>query len=133
MPPLHAFSTKRVSKASKGFYAFQLKRILVINVIEAKSWNPKLAIQLKKLITDPVVSTEIKFFSLPLGIWGGTLGVMFRDDVHKLIELFQEQIAVQNEKRCRTEDELDYKMEIMDSEMQVNRAFMNLHVMIVST
>lgn len=75
--------------------------------------------------------SEVKYISLPVGVWGGKLGVMFRDDVHTLIESFQKDVAELNEKQERTEDELEYKIDIMDMELDSNRAFMNLHLMII--
>lgn len=104
----------------------------MIKAIESKSLDPRLARRLQDLIMDREdITSEIKYISLPLGVWGGKLGVMFRDDVHTLIESFQEDIADQKEKKCRTEDELDYKLDIMDNELDSNRAFMNLHVMVI--
>lgn len=102
----------------------------VIKVIESKSLDPRLARRLQDLIKSDIPS-EIKYISLPIGVWGGKIGVMFRDDVHSLVASFQEEIADHKEVKCRTEDELDYKIDIMDSEFDSNRAFMNLHVMVV--
>jgi SAM-dependent methyltransferase len=103
----------------------------VIKVIESKSLDPRLARRLQDLVIDPISSTQVKYISLPLGVWGGKLGVMFRDDVHSLIEAFQKDVAEYKEKNTRTEDELDYKMDIMDNEMDSNHAFMNLHLMVI--
>jgi hypothetical protein len=101
--------------------------------MESKQLDPRLARRLQDLIMDREdVTSEIKYISLPLGVWGGKLGVMFRDDIHTLIESFQQDVADQKDnKKCRTEDELNYKMDIMDNEMDSNRAFMNLHVMLI--
>lgn len=92
--------------------------------------DPRLARRLQELIKRDIPS-EIKYISLPIGVWGGKIGVMFRDDVHSLVESFQEEIADYKEVKCRTEDELDYKIDIMDTEFESNRAFMNLHIMVV--
>jgi SAM-dependent methyltransferase len=111
----------------------QLLNSEVIKVIESKSLDPRLARKLNDLIVDEtsIQSFQIKYISLPLGVWGGKLGVMFRDDVHTLITSFQGDVATWKEKSCRTEDELDYKLEIMDDELDSNRAFMNLHLMVI--
>jgi hypothetical protein len=110
---------------------------IVITVIESKSLDPRMARRLQDLVTEEhqnaLASTEAKYISLPLGVWGGRLGVMFRDDIHTLIESYQYHVAELNKKPCRTEDELEYKMDIMDNEMDSNHAFMNLHLMMVQT
>jgi hypothetical protein len=75
---------------------------------------------------------EAKYISLPLGVWGGRLGVMFRDDVHALIESIQIDVADLKENgQVRSDGELDYKLDIMDHELDANRAFMNLHLMLI--
>lgn len=57
---------------------------------------------------------EKKYISLPLGTWGGKLGVMFKDDIYNLYERLL----------CQHNFLLD------DKELNLNRAFMNLHVII---
>lgn len=93
--------------------------------------DPRLARHLPDLIIDTNIQSESRYISLPLGLWGGKLGVMFRDDVHTLIETFQSDIAEQKGKLCRTEVELEYKTDVMDLELDSNRAFMNLHLMVI--
>lgn len=100
-------------------------------MIESKGLDPRLARNLQDLITREDMHSEIKYISLPLGVWGGKLGVIFRDDVHALIESFQKEIAQFKEKQERTEDELEYKTDIMDIELDSNHAFMNLHLMVI--
>lgn len=112
-------------------FLFTNQFLIVFKVIESKGLDPRLARCLQDLILDQDIHSEIKYISLPLGVWGGKLGVMFRDDVHTLIESFQKDIAEFKEKQQRTEDELEYKSDIMDMEMDSNRAFMNLHLMVI--
>lgn len=111
----------------------QLLNSEVIKVLESKNLDPRLARKLQEVIVDETAVTlfQIKYISLPLGVWGGKLGVMFRDDVHALITSFQGEVATLKEKACRSEDELEYKMDQMDAELDSNRAFMNLHVMVI--
>ncbi|KAI9271047.1 hypothetical protein EDC94DRAFT_596946, partial [Helicostylum pulchrum] len=111
----------------------QLLNTEVIKAIESKQLDPRLARHLPDLIIDTDIYSESRYISLPLGLWGGKLGVMFRDDVHTLIESFQSDIAEQKGKSCRTEVELEYKTDVMDIELDSNRAFMNLHLMVIHT
>ncbi|KAI9499229.1 hypothetical protein BDB00DRAFT_753634 [Zychaea mexicana] len=110
----------------------------VIHVIESKSLDPRLARQLKDVfgkLTRPDDDVEKNYrilyhgnyASLPLGIWGGRIGVMFRDDLRELFEQFQPAVAANNQTQTRTELELESAFETMDAEMDLQRAFMNLH------
>ncbi|GAN06149.1 type 11 methyltransferase [Mucor ambiguus] len=111
----------------------QLLNNEVISAIEFQSLDPRLARRLQDLVVDEEEKThiEVKYISLPLGVWGGRLGVMFRDDIHALIESYQSEIADASQKLARSETELEYKMELMDHELDSNRAFMNLHLMVI--
>lgn len=53
------------------------------------------------------------YTSLPLGVWGGRLGVMFRDDINEIFTSFEGH----NEQRYET----------LGKEMQARKSFMNLH------
>ena len=105
----------------------------MISAIESQSLDPRLARRLQDLVAEDQDKThvEVKYISLPLGVWGGRLGVMFRDDIHVLIESYQPEIADASQKPARSDTELDYKMELMDHELDANRAFMNLHLMVI--
>jgi hypothetical protein len=118
----------------KYIYIILFYSILVIHVIESKSLDPRLARRLPDLLDETITNemVEAKYISLPLGVWGGRLGVMFRDDVHALIESMQIDVADLKENgQVRSDGELDYKLDIMDHELDANRAFMNLHLMLI--
>lgn len=53
------------------------------------------------------------YTSLPLGVWGGRLGVMFRDDLFEIFSSFE----------TLTEQVID----TVSKEMEVRKSFMNLH------
>ncbi|KAI8370028.1 hypothetical protein EDC96DRAFT_502793 [Choanephora cucurbitarum] len=97
----------------------------VIQLYESKKLDPRLARRLIDLVVDPSLHLTVKarYVSLPIGVWGGRLGVLFRDDVHHLMESVQQEIG-------QTEDELEHKLEMMDKEMEMNRSFMNLHLLV---
>ncbi|KAI9314598.1 S-adenosyl-L-methionine-dependent methyltransferase [Dichotomocladium elegans] len=62
--------------------------------------------------------------SLPLGLWGGRIGVMFRDDLHDLIEVIHRYDDVYNPWASH---ELSATLDRLDEEFELQRAFMNLH------
>lgn len=87
---------------------------------------------------------DTNYTSLPLGVWGGRLGVMFRDDMNDLYEFFkinQDELDLDDIRQDDIpppEEENRYKemvdaptfckaMETMDEEMETQKAFMNLH------
>lgn len=105
---------------------------LVIHVMEAKSLDPRLARQLKDALKNQNDTTyhgltNGRYASLPLGVWGGRIGILFRDDIHDLFERFQVAVAEHNQMAERTDLELESDFDEMDQEMGQYRAFMNLH------
>ncbi|KAI8381353.1 S-adenosyl-L-methionine-dependent methyltransferase [Radiomyces spectabilis] len=96
----------------------------VIHVMESRSLDPRLARRLHDLFD---ISVKSNYTSLPLGVWGGRLGVMFRDDVHDLIDSFQTAVAELKQTETRDDQQLEAEFELMDEEMELQRAFMNLH------
>ncbi|EIE83385.1 hypothetical protein RO3G_08090 [Rhizopus delemar RA 99-880] len=84
----------------------------IMEEVELSSLDPRLARRLGDLVEDERKRHEVKYISLPLGIWGGKLGVMFKDDLHSLIEII-----------------LNEQVQEVDKELDLNRAFMNLHLM----
>ncbi|CDS06886.1 hypothetical protein LRAMOSA09410 [Lichtheimia ramosa] len=67
-----------------------------------------------------------KYTSLPLGVWGGRIGVMFRDDLHDLIEA----VHANDGDSCYdpwTDQRLEAMLDKVDEELETHWAFMNLH------
>ncbi|CAO3667380.1 unnamed protein product [Rhizopus stolonifer] len=54
----------------------------IMKHMELNSLDPRLARRLQDLVDNKAKTMESKYVSLPLGVWGGRLGVMFRDDLH---------------------------------------------------
>ncbi|KAG0175228.1 hypothetical protein DFQ30_010317 [Apophysomyces sp. BC1015] len=101
----------------------------VKDVISSWSRNPALAQHLQDCILcfSPHMYTT-HYTSLPLGKWAGRLGIMARDNMHRVIESFQPVIArLQSE--AKDEQELETELSIMDDEFERNHAFVNVHYM----
>ncbi|CDH60164.1 hypothetical protein RO3G_08090 [Lichtheimia corymbifera JMRC:FSU:9682] len=127
----------------------QLFNSQVIHAMENKALDPRLARQLNSVVGDlsqPGDSCRLLYHgnykSLPLGVWGGRLGVMFRDDVRSLFERFRSIVAEkQQQQQHQQQDEYslaaedvnppqhtpDSVLEQLDADMDSQRAFMNLH------
>jgi hypothetical protein len=122
--------------------------------METRNLNPRLARKLADLVFD-IFDThkqepldqdsdqtrgkkkkhfEANYTSLPLGVWGGTLGVIFRDSINELFfdlsvrdDLDSE--ASYEDSISRISDAIPYNQDIetMDNEMDLQKSFMNLH------
>lgn len=74
------------------------------------------------------------YTSLPLGVWGGRLGVMFRDSINDLFTDFclhddQDTEASYDGSISSLSDAIPYNedIEAMDKEMDSQKSFMNMH------
>lgn len=65
-------------------------------------------------------SYQVKYNSLPLGVWGGRLGVMFRDDIRDVLEALE--VAT-----CDWKASSDTLDDVLEAQM----AFMNLYQIFV--
>lgn len=111
--------------------------IIVIHAMESKSLDPRIARRFKDILSEAAALQNDNeehrtiyqggYISLPLGVWGGRLGVMFRDNVRELFEQFQPTIAEFKQTDARSDNELEDAFEHMDHEMEAQEAFMNLH------
>ncbi|KAI8099762.1 uncharacterized protein BX664DRAFT_256156 [Halteromyces radiatus] len=117
----------------------------VIHMMESRSLDPRLARRLPDILEEIIMEsistssttsstssnavhiTSAKYTSLPIGVWGGRLGVMFREDLHTLMESVQVWISQYKESDCRSDQDLEKELDQMDNEMELQRSFMNLH------
>ncbi|KAI8069372.1 hypothetical protein BC940DRAFT_297575 [Gongronella butleri] len=99
----------------------------VIHMLEAEMLDPRLARRLPDLWLDQDIKPISWYTSLPIGTWAGRLGVMVREEVHCVIESLQPHVAAYLGTACRSDNELDKLLDEMDSEMELQQSFMNLH------
>ncbi|KAI8384627.1 uncharacterized protein BYT42DRAFT_268434 [Radiomyces spectabilis] len=103
---------------------------IVVRKMKSRSIDPQVATHLQdfffnELLGQPRIRGDgysTHYISLPLGVWGGRLGVMFRDDLHDIIEYWEEE-----DDAIRTNQELDSALDTLDVELEREKAFMNLH------
>ncbi|ORX56814.1 hypothetical protein DM01DRAFT_1382245 [Hesseltinella vesiculosa] len=99
----------------------------IIHMLESDDLDPRLARRLPDLWLDQGAQAVSWYTSLPIGVWGGRLGIMFREEVHSLFESLQPYIAIYSETVCRTDEQMDSLLDQLDAEMDLQRSFMNLH------
>lgn len=120
-------------------WRLKTKPFLVIHTMESKSLDPRIARRFKDILSEAAagpsngdgkehkVIYQGGYISLPLGVWGGRIGVMFRDNVRELFEQYQATIAEFKQTEARNDKEIEDAFEAMDDEMEAQEAFMNLH------
>ncbi|CAO3636411.1 unnamed protein product [Cunninghamella blakesleeana] len=100
----------------------------VIHLMESKSLDPRLARRLPDLLEEATLPIT-GYVSLPIGVWGGRLGVMFREEVHLLFESVRAYITDDDDKQaeCKSDQDLELMLNHLDQEMEIQRSFMNIH------
>lgn len=113
-----------------------LLALIVIQLMESRSLDPFFARHLQDVFLMHELVEQMqqqhgdayhaKYISLPLGVWGGRIGVMFRDDLHDLVE------SIQLSQQLADDTEVVYKefmatLEKVDEELETHHAFMNLY------
>lgn len=113
-----------------------LLALIVIQLMEFRSLDPFFARHLQDVFLMHELVEQMqqqhgdayhaKYISLPLGVWGGRIGVMFRDDLHDLVE------SIQLSQQLADDTEVVYKefmatLEKVDEELETHHAFMNLY------
>lgn len=92
---------------------------IVVSAMKKKKLDPRLPRHLqdlffKLLVDDQPASSrrrqnsyQVKYNSLPLGVWGGRLGVMFRDDIHDVLEALNVTTTADNDTTTDATNALD--------------------------
>lgn len=68
----------------------------VVETARSRKFKPRIARQLPSLIPKDGKLLAEKYRSLPIGLWGGRLGVMFRDDLFHILALSQQAVNQYN-------------------------------------
>ncbi|ORX43090.1 hypothetical protein DM01DRAFT_1203391 [Hesseltinella vesiculosa] len=71
---------------------------------------------------------EVAYTSLPLGVWGGRIGVTFRDDLHDLWDALKvATLPVKSEEDPLSEQEWEDMTGTLDDTLDTEKCFMNLY------
>ncbi|GAB5586602.1 hypothetical protein Unana1_01502 [Umbelopsis nana] len=101
----------------------------VIHATAALNLSPKVARNLPGLFPDAsqVASANTRYLSMPIGMWGGRLGVLFKEDLFMFTKKCQPAVAQSRNTPQRTDDEFMREMEKVAREVEAYRCFMNFH------
>ncbi|KAF7723082.1 hypothetical protein EC973_002366 [Apophysomyces ossiformis] len=102
----------------------------VIETAESRGFKPRLARELNTLVPEDAVNQLEKYRSLPIGLWGGRLGVLFRDD---LVNVLANSRPAVNKYFGRESLPENFEEELQKAahEMELYRCYSNFHVVIV--
>jgi hypothetical protein len=102
---------------------------IVIHAIEAMNLSPRVARNLPGLFPDEtkVAMADSRYLSMPIGMWGGRLGVLFKEDLFMFTKKCQPAVAQVRNTRQRGDDEFMRDMEKVAREVEAYRSFMNFH------
>jgi hypothetical protein len=111
--------------------------------MEERGLNPDFAPKLSDTLLKGFSMKEQKnkkvfdagYTSMPLGLWGGHMGVLFRDDINELFQVLELYAELHREEKYNDENEdasdessvISHSIEAMDEELEARKAFMNLH------
>jgi hypothetical protein len=103
--------------------------VSVIHATEDLKLSPRVARNLPGLFPDrsKIASVDTRYLSMPIGMWGGRLGVLFREDLFMFTKKCQPAVAQARNIPQRTEEEFQNEMEKISREVEVYRSFMNFH------
>ncbi|CAO3594349.1 unnamed protein product [Absidia cylindrospora] len=76
-------------------------------------------------------SYQVNYTSLPLGVWGGRLGVLFRDDFYDALDALDIVTPMDRYGNALVDEEWQTKMDMLDDELDSQKAFMNLYQIFV--
>ena len=103
--------------------------VSVIHATEDLKLSPRVARNLPGLFPDKskVSSADTRYLSMPIGMWGGRLGVLFKEDLFMFTKKCQPAVAQARNIQQRTDEEFQNEMERVSREVEVYRCFMNFH------
>ncbi|KAG2178104.1 hypothetical protein INT43_003357 [Umbelopsis isabellina] len=101
----------------------------VIYAAESLHLSPRVARNLDGLFpnTSNISSANTRYLSMPIGMWGGRLGVLFKDDLFMFTKKCQTAVAQARNRPARSDEEFMREMERVSREVEAYRCFMNFH------
>ncbi|CAO3589574.1 unnamed protein product [Absidia cylindrospora] len=119
----------------------------VVSAMKKRKLDPRLPRHLqdlffKLLVEDQPASSrrrqtsyQVKYNSLPLGVWGGRMGVMFRDDIHDVLDALDvtttspvdDDPSDKDDEQRLPEHDWKATTDVLDDELDSHMAFMNLY------
>ncbi|KAI9012103.1 S-adenosyl-L-methionine-dependent methyltransferase [Phycomyces nitens] len=100
----------------------------VVDAAQSRGFKPRLARHLNMFVPGDASCRIERYRSLPIGLWGGRLGVLFRDDlIHMLVN---SRDAVLEHLGTFGERNFDTDIELVNQEMEEYQSYSNFHLMI---
>ncbi|KAI9032669.1 hypothetical protein CLU79DRAFT_727379 [Phycomyces nitens] len=105
----------------------------VATVANDRGFKPWLARQLAELVPQDALDRQERYRSLPLGLWGGRLGVMFRDDMIHVLTKCKSSIRDYYNQPFEPESQKAFELELAEisREMEQYHSYSNFHFITV--
>lgn len=101
---------------------------IVIEVAVSRGLSPReQANELSTLIPSDGINRQVKYRSIPIGTWGGRIGVLCRDDMINMLTKFQPAVYAYFGKTQETEKSFDVEIATTMKEMEQYKSFSNYY------
>jgi SAM-dependent methyltransferase len=122
--------TKKLNEESKSIVLdpsmfINVFLYIVMQVASSRGMNPKDQVDnLSQLLPTDAINQQAKYRSIPIGVWGGRIGVLCRDDMIHLLTRFQPAVK---DYYGRSTNEFDQEITTVFREMDHYRSFSNYY------
>jgi hypothetical protein len=100
----------------------------VIQAAVARGFNPHLASQLSSLIPAQAIPIVENYRSMPIGVWGGRLGVLFREDMMGVMFHAQKAVCEHFGRDEKTwEEQVENELATISSEVEQHCSYSNFY------
>ncbi|KAI8367526.1 S-adenosyl-L-methionine-dependent methyltransferase [Radiomyces spectabilis] len=99
----------------------------LIDMANSQGFKPLLARQLAEIVPEDAHNYQEKYHSLPIGVWGGRLGVMFRDDMVHVLRKSQPAIARHYDRPEKSRHAFEAAVNKMSYEVEQYHSYSNFH------
>lgn len=85
--------------------------------------------KLSELIPSDAIHRQVKYRSIPIGVWGGRIGVLCRDDMINMLTKFQPAVQEYYKKKSASEAKIAFNQDIniVLREMDQYKSFSNYY------
>jgi hypothetical protein len=102
--------------------------LTVLEMATSRGMDPRAqANELEKLIPTEAINRQVKYRSIPVGLWGGRIGVLLKDDIQYLLRKLQPEICQHLEKPEKDKQAFELDLMTVAREMEQYHSFSNFH------
>ncbi|KAI8881329.1 S-adenosyl-L-methionine-dependent methyltransferase, partial [Backusella circina FSU 941] len=100
----------------------------MLEMAKSRGMNPcTQANELEKLVPKEAINPQIKYRSIPVGLWGGRIGVLLKDDINYMLRKLQPAICEHVQKSEQDKQAFEQDIITVAREMEQYHSFSNFH------